>query len=95
MPFLGYGMTIFGEVGTDKNKEETTKGTSMFGVNFDFKNKKTVNFTPSMFNIREEGNSYFRARIFISNSNFNPNLKGYILNIGLAYGIEGRFLSKK
>ncbi|QTD36860.1 hypothetical protein JL193_12080 [Polaribacter batillariae] len=95
MPFAGYGITVFGEVGEDKNKEETTKGTSIFGLNFDFKNKKTVNFIPTIFNLRDEGNSYFRARIFLSNSNFNQNLKGYILNLGISYGIEGRILSKK
>lgn len=95
MPFAGYGLTFLGEVGNQDIKQETSAATSIFGVNFDFKNKKTVNFTPSLFNIREEGNSYFRARIFMSNSNFNPNLKGYSLNIGLSYGIEGRFLSKK
>jgi hypothetical protein len=95
IPFAGYGVTFFGEVGDLDNKQETSAATSIFGVNFDLKNKKTVNFTPSLFNIREEGNSYFRARIFMSNSNFNTNLKGYTLNIGLSYGIEGRFLSKK
>lgn len=95
VPFAGYGVTFFGEVGDQDNKQETSAATSIFGVNLDFKNKKTVNFTPTFFDLREEGNSYFRARIFMSNSNFNPNLKGYSLNIGLSYGIEGRFLSKK
>ncbi|WP_339658841.1 hypothetical protein [uncultured Polaribacter sp.] len=95
MPFAGYGLTFLSEAGNEDNKQETSAATSIFGVNFDLKNKKTVNFTPSLFDIREEGNSYFRARIFMSNSNFNPTLKGYSINIGLFYGIEGRFLSKK
>ncbi|SDR66446.1 hypothetical protein SAMN05216503_0163 [Polaribacter sp. KT25b] len=95
MPFAGYGLTFLSEAGNEDNKQETSAATSVFGVNFDLKNKKKVNFTPSLFDIREEGNSYFRARIFMSNSNFNPNLKGYSFNIGLYYGIEGRLLSKK
>lgn len=95
MPFVGYGLTAFGETGKDKNKDETTSGTSFFGINLDFKNRKTINFTPSLFNVREEGYSYFRARFFIGKSNFNPNLKGYSFNIGLAYGIEGKLLSIK
>ena len=95
IPFAGYGVTFLGEAGNKDDKQETTTGTSSFGLNFDFKNKKTVNFTPTVFGLREEGYSYFRARVFISNSSFNPALKGYSLNIGLAYGIEGRILSKK
>ncbi|WP_146190715.1 hypothetical protein [Polaribacter aquimarinus] len=95
MPFVGYGVRFFGESGNKDNKKETSAGTSIFGFNFDFKNKKTVNFTPTVFGLREEGYSYFRARIFMSNSNFNPNLKGYTLNIGLSIGIEGKLLSKK
>lgn len=95
VPFAGYGVTFLGEAGNKDDKQENYAGTSVFGVNFDFKNKKTINFTPTVFNMREEGNSYFRARIFMSNSNFNPTLKGYSINIGLSYGIEGRLLSKK
>jgi hypothetical protein len=94
IPFVGYGVTFLGEAGNKDDKQENYDGTSIFGLNFDFKNKKTINFTPSVFNVREEGNSYFRARIFMSNSNFNPTLKGYSINIGLSYGIEGRLLSK-
>ena len=94
-PFVGYGISSFGEVGDNKNKNETTAGTSVFGLNVDFKNRKRVNFTPSLFNIREEGNSFIRARVFVSNSSFNPNLKGYSINIGVAYGFEARLLSKK
>ena len=93
-PFVGYGITSFSEVG-DKNTDEITTGASVFGLNVDFKNRKRVNFIPSLFNIREEGNSYIRARVFVAKSNFNPNLKGYSINIGVAYGIEGRLLSKK
>lgn len=95
LPFVGYGMLALGEVNKEQNKDEITNGASFLGVNFDFKNRKKVNFTPSILNIREEGNSYIRAKIFMSNSNFNPNLKGYSINIGIAYGIEGRFLSVK
>ena len=95
IPFAGYGVRFFGEAGDKDNKEEISGGTSIFGVNFDFKNKKTVNFTPAIFGLREEGNTYFRARIFMSNSNFNETLQGYSINIGLSYGIEGRLLSKK
>ena len=94
-PFVGYGLSSFGEVGDSKNKQETTAGTSVFGLNVDFKNRKRVNFIPSLFNIREEGNSFIRARVFVSNSSFNPNLKGYSINIGVAYGFEARLLSKK
>ena len=95
IPFAGYGVQFFGETGNKNDEKEISKETSIFGVNFDFKNKKTINFTPTIFGLREEGNSYFRARIFMSNSNFNTNLKGYSVNIGLSYGIEGRILSKK
>lgn len=95
VPFAGYGVTFLGEAGNKDDKQENYAGTSVFGVNLDFKNKKTINFTPTVFNMREEGNSYFRARIFMSNSNFNPTLKGYSIHIGLSYGIEGRLLSKK
>lgn len=95
MPFAGYGLTSFEEVSKDKNKGSTVKGTSFFGFNIDFKNRKKVNFSPTILNIREEGNSFVRARVFISNSNFNPNLKGYSINIGIAYGFEARLLSKK
>lgn len=94
-PFIGYGVGFLSEIGNQDNKEEISAGTSIFGFNFDLKNKKTVNFTPSIFNLREEGNTYFRAKIFLSNSNFNSNLKGYTLNIGLAYGFEAKSLSKK
>ncbi|WP_026775892.1 hypothetical protein [Polaribacter sp. Hel_I_88] len=95
LPFVGYGVQLFGEAGDQDDKQEISAGASIFGLNFDFKSKKTVNFTPTIFDLREEGNSYFRARIFVSNSNFNPNLKGYSINIGLFYGIEGRLLSIK
>lgn len=95
LPFAGYGITALGEVVEEGDKDEITQGTTFFGLNFDFKNRKRVNFTPSIFNIREEGNTYIRARIFISNSNFNPTLKGYGVHIGIAYGLEGRLLSKK
>ncbi len=95
LPFVGYGITAFGEVADEGDKDEITKGTTFFGLNFDFKNRKRVNFTPTIFNIREEGNTYIRARIFISNSNFNPTLKGYGIHIGIAYGLEARLLSKK
>ncbi|WP_298882119.1 hypothetical protein [uncultured Polaribacter sp.] len=95
LPFAGYGILSLGEVNKEKNKDEITNGSSFIGLNFDFKNRKRVNFTPSLFNIREEGNSYIRAKIFMSKSNFNPNLKGYSINIGIAYGIEGRLLSLK
>ncbi|NVK53571.1 MAG: hypothetical protein HWD85_11600 [Flavobacteriaceae bacterium] len=94
-PFVGYGSTALGETGDKKNKTETTTSTSIFGLNFDFKNRKRVNFTPMLLNIREEGNSYIRAQFFMAKSNFNPNLSGYSFHIGIAYGIEGRFLSKK
>ncbi|MEX6626960.1 hypothetical protein [Tenacibaculum salmonis] len=94
-PFVGYGITSFGEVSEEKNRQSISTGTSIFGLNLDFKNKKRVNFGPSVFNIREEGNTYIRARIYVGNSNFNPNLKGYSINIGVAYGLEGRLLSKK
>lgn len=95
IPFVGYGVTFLGEAGDKEDTQEISTGGTIFGVNFDLKNKKTINFTPTIFGLREEGNSYFRARIFISNSNFNQTLKGYSVNIGFAYGIEGRFLSKK
>lgn len=93
-PFVGYGVTFLSEA-NKKDKEEVSAGTSIFGLNFDLKNKKRVNFTPTFLDLREEGNSYFRARIFLSNSNFNSGLKGYILNIGLAYGFEAKSLSIK
>lgn len=95
LPFAGYGFSFIGETGTSENREEINTGTSVFGVNFDFKNRKSVNFMSNGFGINEAGFSYIRARIFMSNSSFNPNLKGYFLNIGLSFGIEGRFLSKK
>jgi hypothetical protein len=95
LPFAGYGVTFLSEAGQKENKTEISTGTSIFGLNFDFKNKKTVNFTPTIFDLREAGNSYIRTRIFMTNANFNPTLKGYSLNVGIAYGIEGRFLSKK
>lgn len=95
IPFVGYGVNFLSEVSEDNNRQEINTGTSLFGVNIDFKGKKKVYFTPSIFNVKEEGYSYFRARFFINNSNFNSNLKGYTINIGLSYGIEGRFLSKK
>lgn len=56
---------------------------------------KIVNFMPTIFGLREVGNSYIRTRIFMTNAKFKPNLKGYSINIGIAYGIEGHFLSKK
>lgn len=95
LPFAGYGLNFISEAGKQEDKDEISKGASIFGVSFDFKNKKTVNFTPSIYNLKEEGNSYIRARIFMSNSSFNQNLKGYSINIGIAYGIEARFLQKK
>jgi len=95
LPFAGYGITFLSEAGQQENKTEISTGTSVFGLNFDFKNKKIVNFMPTIFGLREAGNSYIRTRIFMTNSKFNPNLKGYSINIGIAYGIEGHFLSKK
>ncbi len=95
MPFVGYGITGLGEIGDHKNKKEITKGSSSFGINIDFKNRKRVNFTPSFFNIKEEGNTFIRTRVFLNNTTFNPNLKGYSINIGIAYGFEARLLSKK
>ncbi|UMB59282.1 hypothetical protein MHL31_09335 [Lutibacter sp. A80] len=95
VPFIGYGLTALEEVTENKNKGGITKSTSIFGINFDFKNKKRINFTPIFFNIREEGNSFIRTRIFMAKSNFDPNLIGYSINIGVAYGFEARILSKK
>lgn len=94
-PFVGYGITSFTEVSKEKNKQSISAGTSIFGLNIDFKNKKRVNFTPNIFNIKEQVNTFIRARVYVSNSNFNPNLKGYSINIGVAYGLEGRLLSRK
>jgi hypothetical protein len=95
LPFAGYGLAFLSETGQKETTNEISTGSTVFGLNFDFKNKKTVNFTPTIFDLREEGNSYIRARIFMNTSNFNPSLNGYSINIGIAYGIEGRFLSKK
>ncbi|MGB1042719.1 MAG: hypothetical protein ACPGU6_04940 [Tenacibaculum sp.] len=95
LPFIGYGFTEFSEVGKEKSKQTTLAGTSVLGLNIDFKNKKRVNLTPNFFNIKEEGNSFIRTRVFLSNSNFNPNLKGYSINIGIAYGFEAKSLSVK
>lgn len=95
MPFAGYGVHFIGEVGDVGDREEIATGTSVFGLNIDFKNKKSVGFTPTLFGLKEEGFTYFRARIFLNNSNFNSNLKGTSLNIGLSFGLEGRSISHK
>ncbi|WGH74930.1 hypothetical protein P8625_12710 [Tenacibaculum tangerinum] len=94
-PFIGYGVTTFGETGDKKSKEETTSASSIFGINLDFKERKKVNFTPSFLNLREEGNGFIRTRFFISNTNVNPDLKGYSINVGVAYGFEARSISIK
>lgn len=91
-PFVGYGFTTFGEVSKNKDKEEILTGSFSAGLNFDFKNKKKVNLFPVVANYGEEGFSYFRARVFVNKSNFNPNFNGYIINIGLLFGIEASFI---
>ncbi len=100
IPFIGYGVTFLNEPRSDDRPKSADKkgiasGATFLGLNFDRKRRKQVNFRQSFLDIREEGFHFIRGRVFLSHSNFNSNLKGYTINIGLSYGIEGRLLSRK
>jgi len=90
-PFIGYGLTEFAEIKKDNKKSAVATGLH-FGINTDLKLKKTIEFTPDVFNLKGVSYFYVRTHLSVAKSNFNLNAKGYFINFGIAVGIDGLFI---
>ncbi|MDH6312498.1 hypothetical protein M2137_001269 [Parabacteroides sp. PFB2-10] len=85
-PFAGLGITELSA--TNKNDKENglrlVDYNVIFGLNADYKLRKKINLTSA---IKEKVETSIRARLYVTRANFDPNLKGYSIN--LTVGICG------
>ena len=83
IPFIGYGAMVISDMKYATNADVT--GNFVLGTNIDFLGKKRIAKSQ-----KKQYNTYIRARLFMTQSKFNPYLKGVSYNFGLAYGINFR-----
>ncbi|MEE9407894.1 MAG: hypothetical protein V3V28_07450 [Polaribacter sp.] len=92
LPFIGYGGFSFVEVSNNNSGESAFIKNTVFGLNFDLKSNKKTSSKQNFIGYYERGNSYLRAKIFISNSVGESSFKGNSINMALIIGIQGRML---
>lgn len=89
-PFAGFGITELSS-GNDKDKDKNLRMVDynvIFGLNADYKLRKRINLAYGSFSgIKEKVETSIRARLYVTRANFDPNLKGYSIN--LTVGICG------
>lgn len=93
-PYAGIGFLEYSKptVRGSKIYESMINTSFIFGLNSDFKFRKTLSLIPSpMFQAKEYVEYVIRARLYVAQANFSPDMKGYSINLTLGFGGTGNF----
>jgi len=85
IPFIGLGITELTSKNTEEDKDlKLVDYNLIFGLNADYKFKKIVSLTPSVFSGgKEYKETAIRVKLFASKVNYSDNLNGYSVNLSV------------
>jgi hypothetical protein len=92
-PFVGLGILEF-TASQDKDQFEDYRLVDygvIYGINYDFKFRKTIKLIPSFGGIRENTNQSIRTRLYILSSQFEK-FKGTSINLTVSYSFFSRVI---
>ncbi len=98
-PFAGLGLS---ELSSQRTNNDANLRISyidynfIFGLNADYKFKKTISFIPdAFFRVRENVEYSVRGRLYIARANYYADLQGFSVNLAVEFSGFGNFIKLK
>jgi len=98
-PYAGMGVfevSVAENEGEAFNDHRITDFGLIYGLNYDFKFRKSLRFTPAPYanGYREKTENNIRARLYITHPNFE-NMNGTSINLAISYSFFGKIINIK